>query len=94
VSEAKSALRDDATAGRFEMTEEGATVFADYRRIPGRLIIDHVEAPAALRGTGAAGRLMEAIAALARREEVGITPLCGYATAWLNRHPDFADLAR
>ena len=55
-----SVLRDDPSAMRFEMDEAGHTVFADYRREAGRLIIDHVEAPPALRGTGA---LDEAIAA-------------------------------
>jgi predicted GNAT family acetyltransferase len=69
-------------------------VFADYRRAPERLIIDHVEAPESLRGTGAAGRLMEAIASLARGEGLALTPLCGYAAAWLKRHPDYADLTR
>jgi predicted GNAT family acetyltransferase len=81
-------LVDNRAAGRFEMVEAGATTFANYRRGPGRLIIDHVEAPIALRGTGAAGRLMEAIADLARREGLEITPLCGYAAAWLKRNAD------
>lgn len=84
--------RDNAAAHRFELDEAGQTVFADYRRAPGRLIIDHVEAPPALRGTGAAGRLMEGLAAQVRREGWRITPLCGYAAAWLKRHPEHRDL--
>jgi hypothetical protein len=85
-------LRDNSAAGRFEMDEAGHTVFADYRRAAGRLIIDHVEAPVALRGNGAAGRLMEGLVDQARKEGVKITPLCGYASAWLKRHSDHADL--
>ena len=87
-----SALRDNPAARRFELDEAGLTTFADYRRAGGRLIIDHVEAPPALRGSGAAGRLMEGVAQQARREGLSITPLCGYAAAWLNRHPEHADL--
>ncbi|MEO8811953.1 MAG: GNAT family N-acetyltransferase [Caulobacteraceae bacterium] len=79
------ALRDNLAAGRFEMDEAGHTVFADYRRAPGELIIDHVEAPDALRGSGAAGRFMEAIVARARGEGRRIVPLCAYAAAWLKR---------
>ena len=87
-----SELRDDKTAGRFEMDEQGQTVFATYRRVGDRLLIDHVEAPSALRGSGAAGRMMEALAAQAREENRRITPLCGYAAAWLARRPEHRDL--
>jgi hypothetical protein len=83
-------LHDDTARQRLELVEQGHTVFADYRRGDGRLIIDHVEAPEALRGTGAAGRFMEALVAHARASGETITPLCSYAAAWLQRHPDEA----
>jgi predicted GNAT family acetyltransferase len=85
-------VRDNVAAQRFEMEEGGQIVFADYRRTGGRLIVDHVEAPPILRGTGAAGRLMEGLAAEARRSGETIVPLCGYAAAWLHRHPEYRDL--
>ncbi len=87
-----SELRNNATASRYEMDEAGETLFADYRCVGGQLVIDHVEAPAALRGTGAAGRFMEALALQARREGVKIIPLCAYAMAWLKRNQQYADL--
>jgi len=79
-------MRDNAAAHRFELDEAGQTVFADYRRAEGRLFIEHVEAPMALRGTGAAGRLMAAIVKRACEEGVEIVPICGYAADWLRRH--------
>ena len=85
-------VTDNAAAHRFELVEAGQTAFADYVRRDGRLVIPHVEAPVALRGTGAAGRLMEGVAAHARAEGVQIVPLCSYAAAWLQRHPEHADL--
>jgi len=85
-------VTDNAAACRFELVEAGQTAFADYVRQDGRLVIPHVEAPIALRGTGAAGRLMEGVAAHARAEGVQIVPLCSYAAAWLRRHPEHADL--
>ena len=85
-------LRDNVAARRLEMVEDGHIVFADYRRAEGRLIIDHVEAPPVLRGTGAAGRFMEALAADAHAAGEKIIPLCGYAATWLQRHPQFRDL--
>ena len=87
-----NAMTDNAAAHRFELTEEGHTTFADYRLTGERLIIDHVETPVVARGTGSAGRLMAAIADHARAEGQTITPLCSYAAAWLQRHPEFADL--
>lgn len=86
------AVTDNAGRSRFELEVDGQVVFASYRRMGGRLAITHVEAPPALRGTGAAGRLMEGIAARARAEGVKLTPLCGYAAAWLRRHRQHADL--
>jgi hypothetical protein len=67
------------------MVEQGQTVFADYRRVGGELMIDHVEAPVALRGSGASGRLMQAIVDQADRESLTIAPHCGYAADWLSR---------
>ena len=79
-------LHDNRALSRFEMVEQGHTSFADYRREGGTLIIDHVEAPEALRGTGAAGRLMQALVDEAAREGLSITPICSYAADWLRRH--------
>lgn len=83
-------VRDNPDRHRFEMEEGGQIVFADYRRDGPRLIIDHVEAPVALRGTGAAGRFMEGLVAAARAEGSTIVPICGYAITWLRRHPQLA----
>ena len=85
-------FRDNPARGRFELDVDGQVAWADYRRDATRLVIDHVEAPMPLRGTGAAGRLMEAVASEARRAGLRITPICGYAAAWLRRHREHADL--
>ena len=87
-----SELRNNRDQSRYEMEEEGLTSYADYRRSGDRLYIDHVEAPLSLRGTGAAGRLMAALAADARAKSLKITPICGYAAAWLRRSKEFGDL--
>ncbi|MHB8286731.1 MAG: GNAT family N-acetyltransferase [Caulobacteraceae bacterium] len=78
--------------GRFELDVEGQVAFADYRRQPGRLVIPYVEAPPALRGTGAAGRLMEGVLAAARAEGRKVVPVCSYAAAYMRRHKQHRDL--
>lgn len=85
-------VTDNTAAGRYEMLEADELSYADYRLQGDRLIIDYVYAPPALRGTGAAGRLMEGVVADVRARKLKITPLCGYAAAWLRRHPATADL--
>lgn len=85
-----SELRD--TGDRYEMDEQGQTSWADYRRSGDRLYIDHVESPVALRGSGAAGRLMAALSADAKAKNLRITPICGYAAVWLKRSKEFGDL--
>ena len=85
-------VTDNAAAGRFELAEAGAVAFAHYRREPGRLVIPYVEAPPALRGTGAAGRLMEGVLAAARSEGLKVLPLCSYAAAYIRRRSEHHDL--
>lgn len=80
-------LNDNQALSRFELIEQGHTIFADYRREGDELKIDHVETPPELRGQGAAGRLMQAIAETARAQGLTIVPICPYAVDWLQRHP-------
>lgn len=82
-----SSVIDNSAESRFELEEEGELAWADYRREPGRLIIDYVFSPPALRGKGTAGRLMEGLQAAAAARGETIVPICGYAAAWLRRHP-------
>lgn len=80
------------TGTRFEMEEQDLVSYADYRKADGRLYIDYVFAPPALRGTGASGRLMEAVARKAKDDGLKITPICGYAATWLQRSKEYRDL--
>ncbi len=83
---------DNTARGRFELAEAGGVAFANYRRDADRLIIPYVEAPVSLRGTGAAGRLMEGVLSIARAEGLKVLPLCSYAAAYIRRHNEHQDL--
>lgn len=91
-----SDLVDRPEHNRFEMAFPSADgerlVFARYVRRDGALVIPHVEAHPALRGSGAAGRFMRGLADHARAQGLKLIPTCGYAAAWFRRHPDEADL--
>lgn len=90
-------FRDLTADQRYEQAFEspdGRTgrVWADYAIQGDRRAILHVEADDCLRGTGAAGRFMQALADHARAGNIRLTPRCGYAVAWFKRHPDEAAL--
>ncbi len=85
-------ITDNTAAHRFELKEEGLLAFADYRLDGEKLILPHVEADPGLRGTGAAGRLMQGVLEHARAAELKVVPLCGYASAFMRRHKEYADL--
>jgi predicted GNAT family acetyltransferase len=86
------AVRDNVERKRFELTEDGRLAWADYRRNGDVLMLPHVEADPALRGTGAAGRLMEGLLAHVRAEGLKVSPVCSYAVAYLRRHREHHDL--
>jgi predicted GNAT family acetyltransferase len=85
-------VRDNRKRSRYELEIDGQIVFAIYRRDGATLSILHVEAPPALRGTGAAGRLMEGVMEIARAAGAKVAPRCDYAAAWLRRHREFGEL--
>lgn len=87
-----TAVSDNTDRSQYEMPVDGQLVFARYRRHGAVVAILHVEAPVALRGSGAAGRLMQGIVEIARAKGDKLQPLCSYAAAWMRRHPESNDL--
>ena len=85
-------ITNNTARSRFELVEEGKLAFADYILNGNTLLLPHVEADPALRGRGAAGRLMVGVLELARDRYWKVRPICGYAAAYLDRHPECRDL--
>lgn len=85
-------VTDNTALSRFELRVDGHTAFADYRITGDTMHLLHVEAPPALRGTGAAGKLMEGVANIARERQQKILPICGYAAVWLQKHKEYSNL--
>ena len=83
---------DNEQRHRFELTIDGQTAFADYRLRDGRLELPHVETPVSLRGHGVAAELMTGLLAIVRARGQKVIPLCPYAVAFIERHPEYQDL--
>ena len=79
---------DNKNESRFELEEKGLLVWSDYRIRDGKYLLSHVEAEPPLRGTGAAGRLMQQIVDHARANQLVLEPRCTYARLWFQRHPE------
>ncbi len=56
------------------------------------IIIDHTGVPDGLRGTGAGKALVERAVEDARKEGKKIVPLCPFAKATIDRHPEWQDV--
>jgi uncharacterized protein len=67
-------------------------VFTRYARHGSVLVILYVEAPPALRGTGAASQLMAGVMEIARTERLKFRPLRSYVSVWLRRYREYHDL--
>ncbi len=87
-----SVAKGFVAAAAVRLAERGALALADYRVQDGVMILPHVEAAPALRGTGAAGRLMHGVLDAARQRGLKVVPLCPYADAFIRRNPEYADL--
>ena len=58
----------------------------------GVAVIDHTFVDGSLRGQGVADRLVRAAADQIRSEGRKARPVCSYARAWFDRHPEEGDL--
>lgn len=81
--------RDEA---RYELTHEGQTAIAAYRRDGDTIVFDHTVVPEALEGHGVGSRLVAAALDDARAQGLRVVPHCAFVAAFIERHPDYADL--
>ena len=88
-----AAVRDNRDQNRFELDTEGGLAFANYRRTPAAVIITHTETPRALRGRGIASELVKGAMELIRADGGKVIAGCGFVVNYLDKHPEYADLA-
>lgn len=74
----------------FRVDVDGHRSVLDYSLDGARMVITHTEVPAALRGRGIAGQLVQAAFDHARDAGLQVEPRCAYAAEWIQRHPEYA----
>lgn len=84
---------DGPSKGRYRLIVDGVEAEMTYSRAgEGLIIIDHTEVPAALRGRKIGERLVRQAIEDARLGGVAIIPLCPFAKAQIDRHPEWQDV--
>lgn len=84
---------DGATGGRYVVTVDGHEAEMTYSRAGStRIIIDHTGVPEALGGKGIGQQLVLRAIEDARAEGLKIIPLCPFAKAQFDKHPEWADV--
>ena len=85
-------VTDNAARRRCELDVGGSIAFIDYRRQGETLFLNHAEVPVNLRAHGAGARLVKATLELVRERGERVVPVCPFVEAFMQRHPEFAEL--
>ena len=85
-------VRDNPALNRFELDAEGHTAVAYYRLAPGLIAFTHTEVELALRGRGIGSALVHGALDAARERGLKVEARCPFVSAYIGRHPEFADL--
>jgi predicted GNAT family acetyltransferase len=84
---------DVPEASRYEARHGDALLgFVEYRLLTGRITLIHTEVLPAAEGRGVGGRLARSVLDDARARGLRVRPLCPFITAWIQRHPEYADI--
>jgi hypothetical protein len=95
VTEIDISKEDDGRHGRYVARIPGHAAEAELTFThsgPGLIGADHTDAPASLRGTGAAAALVDALIADARKSGFRIIPYCSYVRSRYEKFPDWQDV--
>lgn len=79
---------------RFEVSVNGLLSKLDYLQDKDTFVITHVGVHPELRGQGVAGKLTKAGLEFAKAKSLRVIPMCSYATAYIRRHPQYAELTK
>jgi len=85
-------VKHDPGAQQLTASVEGRQSLLQYRLDGDVMTIVHTEVPAELAGHGIAADLMSSALEMARSRGWRVRLACSYARAFLQKHPEYADL--
>jgi hypothetical protein len=87
-------VRNNESASRFEVEVDGHLAKLEYMLRGNRLILVHTGVPTALEGRGIGSLLVRTGLEFARDEGLKVVPICPFAQSYIERHPEYQDLAK
>jgi predicted GNAT family acetyltransferase len=86
-------VADNPDRRRYEARVGGDVAgYVFYQVRPDRLVLVHTEVEEEFEGQGVGGRLVAGTLDDVRRRGLSVTVLCPFAAAYIERHPEYADL--
>ena len=86
-------IRNNEDRRRYEISvDKELAGFAQYSVRPQRIIITHTEVFDQFEGQGLAGQLIKFALDDIRARGLDVVPLCPYAAAFIDKHPEYDDL--
>jgi predicted GNAT family acetyltransferase len=87
-------VRINTSRRRFELEADGYVAFSDFCRDNSVLTIKHTKVPKELEGRGIGSRLVRGELKIAREQGLKVVPKCPFVKAYIDKHPEFADLLK
>jgi predicted GNAT family acetyltransferase len=87
-------VRDNPAESRFEAVDESGALAAVsvYVRHDDRVVFVHTEVDDAFEGQGVGSLLVRQALDTVRGEGLRVVAQCPFVKAWIERHPEYADL--
>lgn len=80
------------TSGRFELDRDGRTAYLEYTLSGDVLTLLHTQVPVELRGQGLSSELAHTALGWARENHKKVDVICPSVGAYVEQHPEYADL--
>jgi predicted GNAT family acetyltransferase len=79
---------------RYELAIDGHIAATYYEIADGVITFVHTEVPPELGGKGIGSRLIQGALDLVRADGLKVIAQCPFVKAWIDKHPDYADLLK
>jgi len=79
---------------RYELSVDGHLAATYYRIADSVITFVHTEVPDALAGRGVGSKLVKGALDQVRAAGLKVVPQCPFVRAYIERHPDYADLLK